>query len=306
MKRFSRVLYAVIVGCSTLTYFVSGHLYAEDTSRFYTVVDEYGHMRSVRKDSPSDFDSYNSSSSIKTPLSRAAATSTLDGTAYIDSDYLEKREFNLDEKKKFYAVPDGLGGTQIVERTPGAISEQKKPEKEVALEEGLPPALVTLSEQYQRVPAAEITPLIGMKCLSTKALRQPKIMRDQQIILWPRSDAPRMNNHASLNYTVVEFRSNIRDLSLRSFAPLGRQSDYYWPLPIFLDTDGCVLEGVNGFYQKTLPSTILQASIIVGTLHVPDNARYMMLTPLVEAIDLPKIKLSEVGQVRLIPLRVGD
>lgn len=304
MMRSRRVLHALMVCCSTLTCVVSGHLYAEDSSSFYTVIDEQGHMRSVRKDLPSTgFDRSSPFSSKNTPLTRAAATSTLSGETYIDSEYLEKREFNLDEKKKFYAVPDGLGGTQIVERVPGVIDEPKKSDRDVVQKNGELPALVTLSDQYQRVPAAEITPLIGMKCLSTQALRQPKIMRDQQVILWPRSDAPRVNNHAGLNYVVVEFRSNTRDLSLQSYSPNERQSDYYWPLPIFLDADGCVLEGVNGFYQKTLPSTILQPSILVGTLHVPENARYMMLTPLIEAIDLPNIKLSQVGQVRLIPLR---
>jgi len=304
MMSFGRVLRAVIIVCNTLTCFVSVRLYAEDSSRFYTVIDEFGHMRSVRKDVPlNGFDQYNRVDSKKSPQSRVAATSTLDGETYIDSEYLEKREFNLDEKKKFYAVPDGLGGTQIVERVPGAIEEQKKPEIDTANKDGILPALITLSDHYQRVPAAEISPLIGMKCLSTQALRQPKIMRDEQVILWPRSDAPKVGNRAGLNYVVVEFRSNTRDVSLQSFAPLGRQSDYYWPLPIFLDAEGCIIEGVNGFYQKTLPSTVLQPSILVGTLHVPEQTRYMMLTPLVEAIDLPKIKLSEVGQIRVIPLR---
>lgn len=304
MMSFGRVLHTLILGCSTLTCFVSENLYAEDTSRFYTVIDEQGHMRSVRKSLPSDGSNLNDSSPLKnSPLSRAAATSTLNGESYIDSEYLEKREFNLDEKKKFYAVPNGLGGTQIVERTPGAIDEQKKPDADNVAKDGVLPALVTLSDHYQRVPATEIAPLIGMKCLPVQALQQSKIMRDQQLILWPRSDAPRVNHHSGLNYLVVEFRSNTRDLSLQSFAPQGFQSDYYWPLPIFLDADGCVLEGVNGFYQKTLPSTLLQPSILVGTLHIPEQTRYLMLTPLIEAIDLPQIKLSEVGQVRLIPLR---
>ena len=303
MIHSSRVLRAVIMSCSTLTFLLAGHLHAEDSSRFYTVIDESGHMRSVRKEVPSNgFDAYPSVNPKGSPQSRAAASFTLDGVTYVDSEYLEKREFNLDEKKKFYTLPDGIGGTQTIERVPGAIENPKKSE-DAPSKDGLIPALMTLSDQYQRVPAIEISPLIGMKCLPAQALGQAKIMRDEQLILWPRSDAPQINHKASLNYMLVEFRSNIRDLSLQSFAPLGRQSDYYWPLPIFLDHNGCIIEGVNGFYQKTLPSTVLQPSIVVGNLHIPDNTRYMMLTPLIEAIDLPKIKLSEVGQIRLIPLR---
>lgn len=282
----------------------SGLAVAEDTSRFYTVIDESGHMRSVRKVLPStDFDDKNRFVSQVKPMSQEQAMSTLDGEQYVDSGYLEKREFNLDGKKKFYAVPDGLGGTQVIERVPGAILELQNSDTYQRQENSEIPALVSLSNQYQRVPATEITPLIGMKCLSTQALRDAKIMRNQQLIVWPRSDAPKVNHRDGLNYQVIEFRSNTRDLSLQSFAPLGLQSDYYWPLPIFLDTDGCVIEGVNGFYQKKLPSTMLQPSILVGTLHVPEHTRYLMLTPLVEAIDLLNIKLSQVGQVRLIPLR---
>lgn len=298
------MLRAAIIGCSTLTCFVSASSYAEDKSRFYTVIDEKGQMRSVRKDVPAAaFYSKDSLASKNTPQSRADATLMLDGETYIDGEYLEKREFNLEEKKKFYAVPNGLGGTQIVERVPGAITEQKNADNVKPKLDGERSVLLTLSDQYQRVPAEDITPLIGLTCLSEPALRQPKIMRDEQLILWPRPFAPKVKNRAGLNYVVVEFRSNTRDLSLQSFAPLGHQSDYYWPLPIFLDAEGCVLEGVNGFYQKTLPSTVLQPSILVGNLHVPEHARYLMLTPLVEAIDLPNIKLSEVGQIRLIPLR---
>ena len=53
MMSFGRVLRAVILSGSTLTCCVGGHLYAEDTSRFYTVIDELGHMRSVRKEESS-------------------------------------------------------------------------------------------------------------------------------------------------------------------------------------------------------------------------------------------------------------
>jgi hypothetical protein len=196
-------------------------------------------------------------------------------------------------------MPDGTGGTQVIERVPGVIqAEDAADQASVNTNE-----LVTLSKQYERISDADIIPLIGMKCLSYSALNKAKILRDQQLIIWPRSDAPMVNHHASLNYVLIKFGAGNRDISLQSFAPLGRQSHYYWPLPIFLDEQGCVLEGVNAFYQKTLPSTMLQPSVLVGNLHVPEHAKFLMLTPLHEATDLPKIRLSEVGQVRLIPLR---
>jgi hypothetical protein len=271
--------------------------HAEDSSKFYTVIDENGHMRSIQKQS-ADSDS-RSLSAIPIAQPSTNPLTTVDGQQYVDSEYLKKRKFNLAGKKTFYTMPDGTGGTQVIERVPGVIqAEDAADQASVNTNE-----LVTLSKQYERISDADIIPLIGMKCLSYSALNKAKILRDQQLIIWPRSDAPMVNHHASLNYVLIKFGAGNRDISLQSFAPLGRQSQYYWPLPIFLDEQGCVLEGVNAFYQKTLPSTMLQPSVLVGNLHVPEHAKFLMLTPLHEATDLPKIRLSEVGQVRLIPLR---
>lgn len=294
-----RAFYVVVMGFSVLLGVSSRAASADDSSKFYTVIDEDGHMRSIQKKS-ADSDSQKqltsgSAQSIPDPIS------TVDGQQYVDSEYLEKRKFNLAGKKTFYTVPDGLGGTQVIERTPGAVEPEDETSEIPTLNNAEP--LASLSRQYERVSAAEIASIIGMKCLPNQPLRETKILRDQQLIIWPRSDAPIVNHHQGLNYVVVAFGLNNRDISLQSFAPLGHQSDYYWPLPIFLDEQGCVLEGVNAFYQKTLPSTMLQPSVLVGNLHVPEHAKYLMLTPLHEAVDLPNIRLAPVGQVRLIPLR---
>jgi hypothetical protein len=289
--------YAIAVRAMLLSILPLSITFAEDAANFYTVIDQDGHMRSIQK-KPVDAD--RSQSTPVVPTSTASPISTLDGQEYIDSEYLEKRQFNLAGKKTFVTLPDGLGGTQVIERTPGAVETSDAAKNRVPSRADV---LFTLSKQYERIPAAEITSLIGMRCVARDALRESKILRDQELILWPRSDAPRLKNRQGLNFLIVELGLNNRDISLQSFAPLGKQSDYYWPLPIFLDEQGCVLEGVNAFYQKTLASSMLQPSVLVGNLHVPEHAKYLMLTPLFEATDLPNIALSQLGQLRLIPLR---
>lgn len=294
-----RALCVFITGVCISVGVLSRTACADDSSKFYTVIDQDGHMRSIQKKT-ADSDHPNSSSVSISDQSSADPILTMDGQQYVDSEYLEKRKFNLAGKKTFYAMPDGMGGTQVIERVPGAVNKEDNIQDKTEVN---PEPLVSLSTQYERVPAVDIVSLINMKCLSGLALDKAKVLRDQQLIIWPRSDAPMVNRRAGLNYVVVKLGLNNRDISLQSVAPLGRQSDYYWPLPIFLDEQGCVLEGVNAFYQKTLPSTMLQPSVLVGNLHVPEHAKYLMLTPLHEAIDLPSIRLSEVGQIRLIPLR---
>jgi hypothetical protein len=288
---------AVLLLCAT---HVAPLQAAEDTSRFYTVIDETGHMRTLERPKQPYAATAPKPASSDTP---ADPLSSLNGEQYVDSDYLQKRKFNLEGKKQFYTVPDGLGGTQVLERTPGSTDTVSAVGESPPVLPSPSQALITLAERYQRVPGAQITQLIGISCLAPSALKQAKVLRAQPLNLWPRSDAPSVNHKAALNYVLVDLHSGLKDLSLQSYAPLGKNFDYYWPLVVFMDDRGCVVEGVNAFYQKTLPSTMLQQSGLVGTLHIPDQSRYMLLTPLVEAIDLPHIRLSEVGQVRVIPLR---
>jgi len=299
LHRGTVVLLPVVV--AMMINLIPATAWGDDAPRFYTVIDETGHMRTVestKKIVPP------APSPAKVPESAENPLSTLNGEQYVDSAYLQKRQFNLEGKKQFYTVPDGMGGTQTLERIPGGTNEfSALGETSTSTEPRVPSVVVTLAEGYQRVPARDITPLLGFSCLPSGAAAQAKILHKQPLNLWPRSDAMTATRKAALNYLLVDLRDGFKDLSLQSFAPLGRIADYYWPLVVFFDERGCVIEGVNAFYQKTLPPTMLQQSAIIGTLHVPDKTRYMLLTPLVEAIDLPRIRLSEIGQLRLTPLR---
>ncbi|WP_049066278.1 putative pilus assembly protein FilE, partial [Acinetobacter seifertii] len=44
---------------------------------------------------------------------------TVDGVEYVNNEYLEDQEFNLEGKKRFYVMPDGLGRTEFIERKKG-------------------------------------------------------------------------------------------------------------------------------------------------------------------------------------------
>ncbi|EMI0095495.1 putative pilus assembly protein FilE, partial [Acinetobacter baumannii] len=43
----------------------------------------------------------------------------IDGVEYVNNEYLEDQEFNIEGKKRFYLMPDGLGRTESVERKKG-------------------------------------------------------------------------------------------------------------------------------------------------------------------------------------------
>jgi hypothetical protein len=215
----------------------------------------------------------------------------IDGERYMDSEYLEQHEFNLEGRKRFYAIQDADGHVVNVEREKGI--------NQASLQlPSVPTELISLAKNYQRVPASDLQQLTGQQCVSAKPLKQAKHLGVDPIDLWPR---PSFEPH--FDFVLTELKRPIQDLRLVSYASGHRHPTFYWPLPIFLDRNGCVLEGVMSYQQSQLAATVLQHSALLGTLHVPEGARYLLLTPLAEAADMPQVTLSDRGQLRLVPLR---
>ena len=233
---------------------------------------------------------------ITAPSSDANAknpVTVVNGEQYIDSEYLEQREFNLDGKKRFYALPDGMGRTQVLEREKGVdMSVFKGPKVEV-------PRVVTLSKDYERLDAEKVVSLTGVQCFSEKQLEKAKVIKEKATVdFWPRpSFEPRFD------FVLARFDSEVSDIEFTSYAGSMNNPAFYWPLPIFLDKNACVLEGVNAFYQRNINATSLQHQGLQGFLHVPAGAKYILLTPLEAAADLANIKLTNKGQIRLTPVR---
>ena len=217
----------------------------------------------------------------------------INGEQYIDSEYLEQREFNLDGKKRFYSLPDGMGRTQVLEREKGVdMSVFKGPKVEA-------PKVVTLSRDYERLDAEKVVSLTGVQCFSEKQLEKAKVIKEKATVdFWPRpSFEPRFD------FVLARFDTEVSDIEFTSYAGSMNNPAFYWPLPIFLDKNACVLEGVNAFYQRNINATSLQHQGLQGFLHVPAGAKYILLTPLEAAADLSNIKLTNKGQIRLTPVR---
>lgn len=217
----------------------------------------------------------------------------IDGEKYIDSEYLEQREFNLEGKKRFYSLPDGMGRAQVVEREKGVDMTAFKPS---TIEK---PQIVSLSKDYQRLAKDDVVNLIGMQCFSQKQLKKTKLMnKAEPLNLWPRPGL-----EPKFDIVVAEFQEQINDIQVTSYTDNISNPAFYWPLPIFLDAKGCVIEGVNSFYQQTIAPTVTTQQAIQGYLHIPADTKYMVLTPLEAAADLMQIQLTNKGQVRLTPIR---
>lgn len=231
-------------------------------------------------------------------LKDKAKFTTIDGVEYVNNEYLEDQEFNIEGKKRFYIMPDGLGRTESVERKKGVSRSTLDQLFNRHTQDDQ--SAVVLSPTYMRLSPQDLESAFERdKCFIegyTKSIKTLSI--NKEVNLWPRKPLKE-----KFEYEVVQLNPSIQHLKFTSFAASNEKPVYYWPLVVFLNEKGCILEGVSGFKSKSYPSTILQHSSIQGVLKIPPSAKYIMMTPLSSAVDVEEKDLTNQGQVQISVLR---
>ena len=229
----------------------------------------------------------------------------MEGEQYVNNEYLEHSEFNLEGKKRFYMMPEGvvdskLGGgatrVQVVEREKGVgqsvldrLFKKRQPESVKPM---------VLSSTYYRIAQADAISSLGQSCFNNKKIKHAKTLAAQKDVnLWPR--APLTDE---FDYEVVKLEGDLRHLQVNSYASKTRQPTFYWPFAVFLDAQGCVIEGAGGYKSQDTQSTLLQHEQVEGVIQLPAQTRYLLLTPLASAIDMENRQLSNQGQLKIIAL----
>lgn len=223
---------------------------------------------------------------------------TIDGVEYVNNEYLENQEFNLEGKKRFYIMPDGLGRTESIERKKGVGQSildnvlHRSQEDQVSS--------VVLAPTYVRLSHKELASTFENDLCFINGYNKSikKLSQNKEVGLWPRKPLKE-----KFEYEVVKVDSSIKNIQVASYATTNDKPVYYWPLAVFLDEKGCVIEGASGFKSKSYPATILQHASILGVLQVPERTHYIMLTPLSSAVDMPDQELSNQGQIKISVLR---
>ncbi len=229
----------------------------------------------------------------------------LNGEKYIDSEYLEEKEFNLEGKKRFYVMPEGivdarLGAVRMQpEQREKGVSKSflqsmlKKNQNEKAEE------VLALSSTYYRMPKEQVVESLETACFTGKKMKDAKLFNvEKQIGLWPRKPIK-----DTFDYDVVKLSAPLKQLKLTSYATTEQNPTFYWPFVVFLDQKGCILEGVSGYKNQEFPATMLQHAAIEGTIRLPDQTSYILLTPLASALDVQEKSLSNQGQIKLTAIR---
>lgn len=225
-------------------------------------------------------------------------TTIIDGVEYIDSEYLEDNEFNVEGRKRFYIISDPTAGGAVrfeaLERRKGITKSVLSTFLQAS--EPVEQKVIALSPQYMRIEQNEVVQSLGQQCFTGKKIKDAKLLvKDQsELALWPTAPIKE-----SFTFNVVELDQKVKQLHFQSYASSTKNPTYYWPLVVFLDDQGCVIEGATGFKIQNNKSDVVRYSSLEGVIVKPDQAKFILLTPLAESIDVQGLKLTESGQIRL-------
>ncbi len=105
--------------------------------------------------------------------------------SYVNNEYLEGQEFNLEGKKRFYTMPDGSGRLETIERKKGVSRSMLDRIMSRSMESS---KAITLSTNYVRLSPEDLAlALEEDRCFVenyTKSIKKLSLNKD--IGLWPR------------------------------------------------------------------------------------------------------------------------
>ncbi|RLZ07834.1 putative pilus assembly protein FilE [Acinetobacter sp. 2JN-4] len=222
-----------------------------------------------------------------------SAFANIDGIEYVNNEYLEDQEFNLDGKKRFYMMPDGSGRLETVERKKGVSRSVLDKLLNRSVQADAP---IVLADSYVRLSEQDLSLAFeDDRCFLTDYSKSIKTLAPQKEVgVWPRKPLKE-----KFEYDLVKIDVSIEFMQIDSYAVSNEKPVYYWPLVVFLDEKGCIKEGASGFKSGVTNANFLQHASIHGVIKVPSDARYMMMTPLASAVDVSEHELSNQGQIKI-------
>ena len=252
--------------------------YAEE--RAYPVIDAQGRVQILKSDVPTSekkTETTNDKKVIVQPKTgKSDAFRSLDDDVYVDSEYLEQKNFNLEDKKRFYYVPNGALGQQVIEsdnNTPSASSSSLIMAKKNRREAFYSDSYQVIDEKLIDIQA----PVIISFCQQNDKLK--KYLRPFKEInpLWLGTDGA---IHEDIDRALVLPQSNLAEKKLRisSFATTNKKPKFYVPIVSFLDAQGCFLSGAWQYWSRAYPATEHQFASVEGLLAMPKNTKYIVFS----------------------------
>ncbi len=210
------------------------------------------------------------SANAKSPESMQGSRQ-INAETYIDTELLEKKNFNINDKKRFYYLPDGGVGTQIIESTEGVALSRPA----VSM---VDKSMSYVSSNYWRLSKEEVFQYFPQQteCITQKIINKNSkpFKRVNNIWVQPLLQANTLEIDALLRFE--KETPVLTQMRIASFAMTQTKSSFYLPVAIFLDNKGCVLSAAWQYWSRAYAATESQYAFVEGLLNVPSQTTYVL------------------------------
>ena len=252
--------------------------------RFYTTVDAQGRVQVIKSEPPtaverpklpvSSMESVVSEAEPKQEINGSSlkqGTRQLDADTYVDTELLERKNFNVEDKKRFYFLPNTGFGTQVVESKDGVVNapivsqELVKPTAYVS-SNYLPLSVEDVQRWYPQLK----------QCMSQSDIKKhSKPLKDSHNV-WVKPplipDIFEFDEFLALSSATPV----VKQLRVVSFANSDKKPAFYLPIMVFLGETGCPVAGVWQYWSRAHIATDKQYASVEGLINIPAHSAYVL------------------------------
>jgi len=252
--------------------------------RFYTTVDAQGRVQVIKSEQlttverpklpVSSMESVVSEAEPKQEVNGSSlkqGTRQLDADTYVDTELLERKNFNVEDKKRFYFLPNTGFGTQVVESKDGVVNapivsqELVKPTAYVS-SNYLPLSVEDVQRWYPQLK----------QCMSQSDIKKhSKPLKDSHNI-WAKppliTDIFEFDEFLALSSATPV----VKQLRVVSFANSDKKPAFYLPIMVFLGETGCPVAGVWQYWSRAHIATDKQYASVEGLINIPAHSAYVL------------------------------
>jgi hypothetical protein len=252
--------------------------------RFYTTVDAQGRVQVIKSEPPtaverpklpvSSMESVVSEAEPKQEINGSSlkqGTRQLDADTYVDTELLERKNFNVEDKKRFYFLPNTGFGTQVVESKDGVVNapivsqELVKPTAYVS-SNYLPLSVEDVQRWYPQLK----------QCMSQSDIKKhSKPLKDSHNVWVKPPLIPDIFEFDEL-LALSSATPVIKQLRVVSFANSDKKPAFYLPIMVFLGETGCPVAGVWQYWSRAHIATDKQYASVEGLINIPAHSAYVL------------------------------
>lgn len=242
--------------------------------RIYSTVDAQGRIQVIKSEAvekPKQEVDVQTKTPVK-PVIQTPSKYELEGEQYIDSDTLIKQQAEQPAKKRFYYVPTGALGEKILEGEHKTVESTTTPQA--------PKQEIKFSPEYQIITKEALLSKwhnLSSYCQQTKRLKPSRLFKASNALWIDKSDFSANQPDKILSLEKKLLTAEVVRIS--SFANSQKKPKFYLPIIVFLDEQGCVLEGAWQYWSYAKAANDNQYSAVDGLLTLPTSSKYILLYP---------------------------